>query len=154
MKYLLLTLAPLFMLAACVETTSTQGDYVDARDLCRGASELQIAGGGGTAVDRETRQTELLTAFSDCMDKRGWSVSSPGSKPAPSAPIESIGVAPLQSPIMSESPNIKRAQECRYARQAINHSSNARAVAKACELECRNQKRLAPDMPEPAACAE
>ena len=104
----------------------------------------------------------LLREFSYCMKKKGWSVTAPGDGSNAKAPpvdgspdgeVTVLTAAPV-SPVQQATPsvNTKRAAECAYARHAASHSSNARALAKACDLECKNQKRLAPDMPTPAAC--
>ena len=149
------------------ETTSTQRQYKIARDECREISQLQLSPtirqqGGAN------QKKELLIEFQKCMERTGWSVTAPkrdsekekekgneaGAGAFGQAPVP-VQVQPLQAPPPSTAPNpeARRAAECAYARQAINHSSNARAIATGCDIECANQKRLAPDALAPAACA-
>lgn len=106
----------------------------------------------GSEMDR---QTLLVAEFKDCMKKVGWSVTGPDKEKlqqdTAAAPAELMRAAPLPPPVDTE--RVRRAAECAYARQAADHSSNARALAEACELECRSMRKMQPDAPLPAACA-
>lgn len=145
-------------LASCVETTSTQRDYAEARDTCRLMAEQRVGSAQNVAAPSENYKKSLLLAFKDCMSSQGWSVTGPehgGGSPTSDAgvgipPVIAATVAPI-GPSPQEMYE-KRQKECAYARQAMHHSSNARALARACDIECENKKQLAPDMPKPAAC--
>jgi hypothetical protein len=47
---------------------------------------------------------------------------------------------------------LSRAAECMFARHAAANSSIAASRAMACDLECAQALRAAPDAPRPAAC--
>ena len=92
------------------------------------------------------------------MGKQGWAVTSPDKKKSGGGDVDisavppKVQVAPLTAPPAMDY-RVKRAAECAYARQAEFNSSNARAIARACDMECNSQRKLAPDAPIPAACA-
>lgn len=150
------------MLVACQETTITQREYADHRDQCRLMAEQRM---GGARLDPNANNSgdarkALLIAFKDCMQSRGWAVTGPekgdGKQQNDTPPLAAaVAVAPLTPPPNApQNIEARRAEECRYARANIHHSSNARALARACDLECKNKQRLAPDMPTPGACAD
>lgn len=171
-NYTPILLTAFFMLTGCgiYEFNDTQRQYVTARDSCRELAELRATTDMGrafpTAGERQTRniKKELLEVFADCMKRQGWSVSGPtdGGGGGGEPPID-ISVAPprqaayIPPEVINEQLVIererKRAAECAYARQAADNSSRARAIAKACEIECKNRLEAAPDGPRPGACA-
>ncbi len=53
-----------------------QGDYHVIRGECRSMAETKVAA-ASTSTSRTGRNAELVTAFSDCMAKRGWAVAAP-----------------------------------------------------------------------------
>lgn len=154
------------LLCACFEPTSTQRQYADFRDQCREYAELKTSSGLIQSRSGEEQKKNLLLSFRDCMQRNGWSVTAPNQEgqtartdAVDGSPEGEVTVmttaAPIQPVQGSRQENFtRRAAECAYARQAKEHSSNARAIAKACDIECENTRKLAPDMPTPAACEE
>jgi hypothetical protein len=139
-----------------METTSTQRSYSSARDACQEMATLKVGQfSPANGRDAKDHQTALVAEFKECMKKSGWAVTGPDKdkkeEPVLSAVPAPVMVKPLAPPV--DNLRIKRAAECAYARQAADNSSNARAIAKACELECRSKRKLSPDAPMPAACA-
>lgn len=142
-RYFLLAL----LCTACSETSSTQRDYASARDDCREYSEARASLPSTEAKDQKTK---LLALFADCMNKRGWSVSAPGTdkvaaaeKPKTEKPvIQKPGVISYYVPPMPMAQGANygtdRASACAYARHAKGHSALAREVARDCDNECRN----------------
>ncbi len=47
---------------------------------------------------------------------------------------------------------LSRSTECAFARHAADSSTLAATRAKACDIECRERLKAAPDAPRPAAC--
>ncbi len=47
---------------------------------------------------------------------------------------------------------LSRSTECAFARHAAKNSSLSATRAKACDIECRERLKAAPDAPRPAAC--
>lgn len=154
LRALLISLA--FLCSSCTETTSTQRDYVGAKEECQELASLKIQQLGSISAMDKDYQTALVAEFKDCMSKSGWSVTGPDKNKSKqdttvtAAPVP-VGVAPLAPP--QDEQRLKRAAECAYARQAADNSSNARALARACELECKNMRSMQPEAPLPAACA-
>lgn len=146
---------------ACQDQTAIQNDYVEQRDRCRQYAQLKLDMGalGGGAGDK-SRKERLVELFSDCMGNNGWNTTdikgtkSPTAGQPPFAPDRSKEEAAIAASVAAaeERAAISRASECAFARQAASVSSMAAARARACDLECTNRLRAAPDAPRPAAC--
>lgn len=150
----------------CSDLTSVQQDYNAMRDKCRKYAQIKVESDISTGPSEE----RLIGAFSECMGKNGWDVPSglegaaakpvamPGFPPvgtAPVAPQEAAPqqqTAPAQTTPVNTTPQIQRTSECAFARHSASVSSNARARAKACDVECAQRLKLDPDGPRPAAC--
>ncbi len=146
----------------CHDQTAIQEDYVKARDICRENAQLKIATGyrepaGG---DIKGKNALLVALVSDCMEKKGWSV--PDGRSAASATGKSAAAEKSDAAKKSEAEAmneaylkraaIARKTECAFARQAAANSAISASRAKACDLECSQRLRAAPDAPRPAAC--
>lgn len=152
----------------CADTTYLQRQYVDNRDECRQLAELKLntmppPGSDGTAPvpNDKTAKTRLVAMFSECMNSKAWAVPSPASaedKKKDAAPLATAAGAPpkqeVPSPAAARTVDAarQRTADCAFARQAADSSIVAKKRAEACDLECAQQRRLAPDMPKAAAC--
>lgn len=147
MKFSFLLPLSLFLLSACVETSSTQRGYVEARDDCRSYSEARLS---LPSADKDDK-TRLLSLFAECMNKRGWAVGAPGDKPKEErAPQQAAAPVIVEKPSvisyyvppmpMAQTANFgeNRAAACAYARHAKRHSALAKELAQDCDNECRN----------------
>ena len=191
MPHLRLTLQGLFLIAVltltsgfrfhcfilCNDETDVQNDYIEQRDKCRDYAQLKVDTGlhGGVEGEDKSRKAQLISLFSECMGKNGWTVPSgkdegpTGASAAPVSPTTPMGQAtattaaaavtaqaiPTQSPAEAAAEQkafLKRAGECAFARQAASASANAAARAKGCDEECSQRLRAAPESPRPAAC--
>jgi hypothetical protein len=99
MQKLLLIIAML-LLNGCVHNARIQLDYIDVRDECRDFAEdnfdlyvgqyhnrtMQLSGRDKSAV--------MAKIFAECMDKKGWTVASPGKGGANNAPRAPQQVSP------------------------------------------------------------
>jgi hypothetical protein len=153
----------------CSDQTNIQSEYVEKRDLCREYAQLKLdmvakhAPGEGD----KSHKAQLVTLFAECMNKNGWNV--PGAHQdsvdgGNAPPIEAARTAPVSStPGAQAGPNtaaiaaeeragLLRSSECNFARYAASTSSIQAARAKACDLECAERLRAAPEAPRPAAC--
>jgi hypothetical protein len=146
---------------ACVDQTSTQNDYVEQRDRCREYAQLKIdmASREAGATDDRGRKGQLVSLFSQCMANNGWTV--PDGKGEGSGKLRAAAEAPAgavpATPVMSKAEEkalTTRSAECSFARQSAKVSAKAAARADACDLECNEGLRVAPDAPRPAACAD
>ncbi len=163
--------------AFCTDQTSVQDEYTEQRDHCRQYAQLKSEMASGNAEDKE-RKSQLISMFSDCMSRHGWTVPDGKDKSkdaaagaavvagaagaaAAAGPAGAAGagaaapVAPAQDQAAAASEQkafLARASECNFARQNATVSSNSAARAKACDLECDRRLKAAPDAPRPAAC--
>jgi len=131
---------------ACTDMTSTQEDYIEVRDYCREFAQLKAPmfmkeNGGEDA----SRKSALVSLFSQCMCKNGWNVpdgkSGEGCKKGEAA----TGVA-------TRAEDMYRAAECAFARSSVETSSIAKIRAEACDFECTEALRIAPEAPRPPSC--
>jgi hypothetical protein len=155
----------------CLDHTSTQHEYIEARDKCRAYAELkqdmQIRGTATGPVTNKDRKTALVSLFNDCMANNGYNIANPAPPPpvatntavAALAPVQrsyAPAAAPVAKPSVVERSETKtaisRSAECMFARHAAAHSSISATRAKACDLECAQRLKAAPDAPRPAAC--
>lgn len=161
----------------CSDQTSIQEDYVEKRDRCRELAELKADMASQAAPgDDKTRKTRLVSLFSECMHGNGWAVPNPAdtaaktaqtSPPPAAAQQPRADVFPSPMPLYTpagpgsepgdaaKAPDQRyatRAAECAFARQGRYRSRVAASRAEACDLECAQQRRMAPDTPTPAAC--
>jgi len=159
----------------CQDQTAIQNDYVEQRDRCRQYAQLKLdmtMRSSGAMDSQPNRSARLITLFSDCMAANGWNttdikaappvspLATPGTAkmqpaqtpPPANAPAALAGQAPPAAPISDERAAIARKAECAFARQAASASRLAASRAKACDLECEQRLRQAPDAPRPAAC--
>jgi hypothetical protein len=85
----------------------------------------------------------------------GNSAKAPVAVPVSAAIAGSAGAQPAR-PLVAERSESKsalsRSAECNFARHAAKHSSISATRAKACDLECAQRLKIAPDGPRPAAC--
>jgi hypothetical protein len=159
----------------CTDQTSTQNDYIEQRDRCRDYAQLKLdmeMKSNNLTDDDKTRKATLVSLFSQCMGQNGWTV--PDGKTdkdkdkdkAAAAPAAVAGAAiagaaaappaPTPAQIAEEKAQAKsalsRTSECDFARYDAAVSSIAASRAKACDLECAQRLRAAPEAPRPAAC--
>jgi hypothetical protein len=146
----------------CTDQTSVQEDYVEQRDRCRKDAQLQVDT-SSAALDENTKKAQLVSAFSRCMAENGWAVPDSGKAAtgaAPAAAATAVAVPAAAAPAAAttaakaaeEKATLSRASECAFARQSADVSSIAAARAKACDLECEQYLKAAPEAPRPAAC--
>lgn len=148
----------------CTDQTSVQSDYVADRDRCRKFAELKLDMAMRDSVSdrlfeiQKDRKGKLVELFSECMARTGWTVPDGKEGHADVAVVPPIVVtptAPATDPQMEKyrlKASISRSSECNFARYAASTSSIAAARAKACNLECAQRLKAAPDAPRPAAC--
>jgi len=137
---------------ACVDQTSTQNDYVEQRDYCREYAQLKVdmaMRDGAPEVDDKSRKATLVSLFSTCMGKNGWTV--PDGK-GEGAAKKVDAAAPVTVAKPDDKPALTRNAECSFARSSASVSSNAKLRAEACDLECSEALRLSPNAPRPASC--
>lgn len=145
----------------CTDQTSIQSDYVEQRDRCRDYAQTKIdLAMHENNGEEKNRKTQLVSLFSDCMAKNGWTVPNGkdegSTKPAAGAPV--APAAPMTAPAVAATnaaegkSALSRSAECAFARQNADVSSIAAARAKACDLECEQRRAAAPEAPNPAAC--
>lgn len=144
--------------AFCDDQTKIQRAYVKQRDECRQLAELKagISPGSTGRVNDKNVKNKLITLFSDCMGTKGWTVKDEKKETAPPPPSTKMAEGnPPPPPVKpQQDPRAARAADCAFARQAADSSTIARKRAAACDLECRDMLKLAPDAPRPAACRE
>ncbi len=155
----------------CVDQTSTQNNYIEERDRCRDYAQLKVdmaLKNSHGPIDDKARKSQLVSLFSECMSNNGWtvgdtkSVAAPAPSPVPAIAAPSPAMAAGGPPAMTASTaattaatakaSLTRSAECMFARHAAANSSISAARAKACDLECSERLRAAPDAPRPAAC--
>lgn len=149
----------------CQDQTAIQNDYIERRDHCREYAQLKLdlsIRSGGEADTEQARKARIISLFGECMAENGWSMTSTsgldklsgGPAQQGTAGQPGAGQAPSQAQIQAAEDRaaLSRASECAFARQAASVSSISAARAKACDLECAQRLRLAPDAPRPAAC--
>lgn len=143
--------------AFCTDQTNIQESYVKSRDECREFAELKadIYNDPANPDAAKQRKTRLVGLFSDCMGSKGWTVpgpaadakdkdAKPGDKAAPDAAAVAAAAAAKR--------DLQRSAECAYARQAETNTATAASQARACDEECTQRLRMAPEAPLPAAC--
>jgi len=137
---------------ACVDQTGTQNDYVEQRDYCREYAQLKapMAMREEGADDDRSRKATLVSLFSQCMGKNGWTVpdgkGETGKTAAAAAAAAPVAVKPDKT-------SVTRTAECAFARSSASVSSIAKLRAQACDLECAEALRVSPSAPRPPACA-
>lgn len=147
------------LLMGC-ETTSTQRDYADKRDVCREYSELRVATLSQPGAGKGQRR--LLKEFGRCMQREGWGVSGPRTGPIVDSvpPGGTVPGQPNPTPLPPQpKPNKarktayqQRSAECAYARHAADHSARAAAMAKQCAAQCKEKLARGAGKRRPAAC--
>lgn len=162
---------------ACVDQTGVQNDYVEQRDRCRQYAQLKLdmaMRNSGVENTEQNRKPQLITLFSECMGQNGWTIpdarselkaataaagpAQPGQPQPPyaasAAPVPATASAAAAATVAAnERASISRTAECAFARQSADVSSIAASRAKACDLECAQRLKAAPDAPRPAACS-
>jgi hypothetical protein len=148
----------------CTEQTSLQRDYVSSRDECRDYAQNKLEQLNDGTLDDVGRKSRLVSLFSDCMARNGWTVpdgrGDKGDKPQgplgekkPAAGIQPVVEAPSPpSTTPAKKPRPPRALECALARHATHESTNAAGIAKDCDQECAVLRQQFPNGPRPAAC--
>ena len=144
----------------CQDQTSVQNDYIEQRDHCREYAQLKLDMAmrtSGQHSNDQNRKAMLVTLFGDCMASNGWNVSD--KKDAPSKPGQPTSVNNTANSSVDAADiaaqnraALSRSAECAFARQSASVSSLAATRAKACDLECAERLKAAPDAPRPAAC--
>lgn len=135
----------------CTDQTGIQNDYIEQRDQCRKYAELKLDMAMRSVqgpADNKTTKSQLVNLFNECMANNGWNIvqdTKPATPPPPATPEE------LEARY-NEKAALSRSSECMFARYAAANSSIAAARAKACDLECTQRLKSAPDAPRPAAC--
>ena len=144
----------------CTDQTAIQNDYIEERDRCRDYAETKVDLTMHTLgkTDDKTRKSQLVALFSECMSNHGWTVPDGKDKAAaPAVAAAATSGATSGAPVPTPAPGpdkafISRSAECDFARYSSTSSSIAAARAKACDLECEQRVKAAPDAPRPAAC--
>lgn len=142
----------------CSDQTAIQNDYIAERNRCREYAQLKLTMSSRAAGDVENEQSykaKLVNLFNECMANNGWGIVETKSDKAASTtkPASSKETtAEAQQAAVEQKAALSRQAECAFARQAASVSSLAAIRAKACDLECEQKLRLAPDAPRPAAC--
>jgi hypothetical protein len=158
----------------CQDQTAVQNDYIEQRDRCRQYAQLKLdmaMRSSGDQDNGQTRNAHLIALFSQCMAQNGWNTTdlkaaapvSPLATPgtpvtagAPPAPVNEpaalAGQAPAAPNAQEDRAALSRKAECAFARQSASISSLAATRARACDLECAQRIRMAPESPLPAAC--
>ncbi len=155
-------LAGPFCVAFCTNTTRIQRQYEDHRDECRELAELKMTNMqedvAGSSVDK-TNKTRLVGMFSDCMNNKAWAVPSPDDKKKAEAAAQQQqqpqqpaleAIRPVPPQIIDEAR--QRSADCAFARQAADSSMIAKKRAQACDIECEQARRHAPEAPPSPAC--
>ncbi|MFW0776434.1 MAG: hypothetical protein ACN2B6_01775 [Rickettsiales bacterium] len=147
----------------CKDQTAIQNDYIEQRDRCREYAELKLdmaLRDTRGPVDGKKQKTKLVSLFNSCMADNGWNIApelppydsaAPVEKP-PTAEAKPLAPPPEVVEAHESKAALSRSADCMFARHAANHSSIAAARAQACDLECSQRLRAAPDAPRPAAC--
>jgi hypothetical protein len=155
--------------AFCSDSTHLQRQYADHRDECRQLAELKLntmPTPGSDAFDPSPEdraaKSRLVGMFSECMNTKAWAVPGPAKddgkkdkeKEAALAASAAAGrlEIPAPAPAAVQDAERRRAADCAFARQSADASIIAKKRAEACEIECAQQRRLAPEAPKPAAC--
>jgi hypothetical protein len=155
----------------CTDQTSTQHDYIEQRDRCRDYAQLKLdmaVRNAGSPVDATGRRTLLVHLFSECMNSNGWNVPSVPTPLAGEPTPDKAAPLPMDSNALTHAPRtasvntaadkaatrsaLTRKAECDFARYAASTSSISAARAQACDLECSQRLKAAPEAPRPAAC--
>lgn len=148
----------------CQDQTAIQNGYVEERDRCRQYAQVKLDMAMRNSGEEDTataRKAKLVSLFSECMAENGWNttdIKPPGATPGggggPPPPKNPTQGATTEAAIdaAEERAALSRASECAFARQSASASSIAAARAKACDLECDQRLKAAPDAPRPAAC--
>lgn len=153
----------------CQDQTAIQNDYIEQRDRCRDYAQLKLdlsLRNSGDMDNEQSRKARIIALFGECMANNGWSMTSTtgldklgggGQQAQHAGPKQLQPGQARQDPTTAATAGddraaISRSAECAFARQAASVSSIAAARAKACDLECAQRLRLAPDAPRPAAC--
>ena len=80
----------------CNETTGIQADYTAQRDDCRDYAQTKletlIEKPGAPPLEEKERKAKLVSLFSECMGKNGWTV--PDGKPAEKEKTAAAAVTP------------------------------------------------------------
>jgi hypothetical protein len=83
MRYLPVVIA-IFMLVGCAHNARIQLDYIEVRDECRGFAEdnfdlyLNQHHGRNVQLSGRDKSAVMAKIFAECMDRKGWTVASPG----------------------------------------------------------------------------
>ena len=162
----------------CSDQTNIQDEYTEVRDKCRDYASLKLdmeVKNHSGPVDDKTRKALLVSLFSECMNRSGWTVPSVDQSPDGKNEQAAAGARPssgdagdtdeaaaihaathAQKTQLAQDPEeraaILRSSECNFARYSAATSSIAAARARACDLECAERLKAAPDAPRPAAC--
>jgi len=146
----------------CKDQTAIQNDYIEQRDRCREFAELKLDMALRDVrgpVDTKNQKTQLVSLFNHCMADNGWNIAPelPPYEPIPAENSATAEAAPLAPPpevveAHESKAALSRSADCMFARHAAANSSIAAARAQACDLECSQRLRAAPDAPRPAAC--
>lgn len=147
---------------ACTDQTAIQHDYVERRDHCRdyAQAKLDMAMRNRGLNSPHDRKTQLINLFSECMEKKGWDIPSGRQEEAEAlkAAAEKEASQYTKEERVAQKQQQKwalsRRSECAFARHAAATSSVSALRAKACDLECTQQMKAAPEGPRPAACPE
>ncbi len=141
----------------CTDHTRIQRHYVDARDSCREMAELKagVSEDSPAGQDKQTK-AKLVNLFGDCMTTEGWTIAGDEKKDKEKDAAKAATAAPDHTappiPQQQRDQSAHRAAECNFARQNAHRSPIDRRRAEACDLECDQMQRAAPDAPKPAAC--
>ena len=154
----------------CTDQTAIQNDYVEERDRCRGYAEAKVdlsLKEIGKTGDEKARNGQLVALFSQCMANHGWTVPDgkdgkglSGGATAAVDPKAAAGIAAGAGPIAASATDARqqdkaflmRQAECDFARADAPYNKISAARAEACDMECNQRLKNAPDAPRPGAC--
>ena len=154
----------------CTDQTAIQNDYVEERDRCRGYADAKVdltLKEMAKTGDQKSRNAQLVALFSQCMADHGWTVPDGAKEGAPKAAVAagaaaagttaagapaSPAAATATAAAAQDKAFLMRTAECDFARANAPYSAISASRAQACDMECAQRLKNAPEAPRPGAC--
>ena len=153
----------------CNDQTAIQNDYIEERDRCRAYADAKVdlsLKEMSKTGDVKSRNSQLVALFSQCMSDHGWTVpdgKDSKSAAAPAAAATGAAAAAAGQPTgpttasttaaaAQDKAFLMRTAECDFARANAPYSNISAARAQACDMECAQRLKNAPEAPRPGAC--